>query len=137
MKNKTAIIIITLGLIIGAIIMFVGNSKKDNTKNSNNSSTSQIENTEIIDGVQYITINAKGGYSPRVSSGKAGIPTKLVVKTDSTYDCSVALSVKSAGFQKILKNTGEEIIDLGIPKSGEPIRGVCSMGMYNFLVNFE
>jgi len=134
MKNKTALIIIGLGLFVGlAIILF--SIPKSNIVN--NTKLEQIPNSEIKDGIQYITIDAKGGYSPRVSTAKGGIPTKLIVKTNSTYDCSAALSVKSVGFQKILQKTGEEVIDLGTPVSGTPVRGVCGMGMYNFLVNFE
>lgn len=135
MKNKISLIIILIGLAIGISIIFIGNSKNDNIKIKN--TKEEIQNTKIIDGVQYITINAKGGYSPKVSSGKAGIPTKLIVKTNNTYDCSASLVVKSVNYQKILPKTGEEIIDLGTPKAGEPIRGVCGMGMYNFVVNFE
>jgi uncharacterized protein len=134
--NKTAIVIIVLGLIVGAGIIFVGKSKGDNV-NVENIQTEQVQNSEIKDGIQYITINARGGYSPKVSSGKAGIPTKLIVKTNGTYDCSAALSINSVGFHKILQNTGEEVIDLGIPKADQPIRGICGMGMYNFVVNFN
>lgn len=92
----------------------------------------QSKNVEVREGVQYVTITARGGYSPRVSDIKAGMPTKLVVKTDGTFDCSAALVVRSVGFQKILQSTGEEVIDLGTPKAGEKIQGVCSMGMYSF-----
>lgn len=92
----------------------------------------QSKNVEVREGVQYVTITARGGYSPRVSDIKAGMPTKLVVKTNGTFDCSAALVVRSVGFQKILQSTGEEVIDLGVPKAGEKIQGVCSMGMYSF-----
>ncbi|MFA6515148.1 MAG: hypothetical protein WCT42_02700 [Candidatus Paceibacterota bacterium] len=134
--NKTALIIITLGLIIGVGIIFLGGSKVNNTKIDDTSENS-VQNSEIKDGIQYITIDAKGGYSPKLSSAKAGIPTKLIVKTNGTYDCSAALRIGSVGYQKILPKTGEEIIDLGTPKAGEPIRGVCGMGMYSFLINFD
>ena len=139
MKNKTPLIIIILGFIIGGSIFIFGGSKGSNVSavNKDKTQSEQIPNSEIKDGIQYITIDAKGGYSPRVSSGKAGIPTKLIVKTNGTYDCSASLSIKSVGFQKILPKTGEEVIDLGTPKAGVPIRGVCGMGMYSFLVNFE
>lgn len=139
MKNKIPLIIILIGLVIGLSIFFFGGPKGSNVSATNTKSiqSEQIPNSEIKDGIQYITIDAKGGYSPRVSSGKAGIPTKLIVKTNGTYDCSAALSIKSVGFQKILPKTGEEIIDLGTPKAGVPLRGVCGMGMYSFLVNFE
>jgi plastocyanin domain-containing protein len=131
--NKTASIIITLGLVVGIGIIFLGGSKNDTGSVSNQ----VVQNVEVRDGVQYITIEAKGGYSPRVSTAKAGIPTKLVIKTDGTYDCSSSLVIRSVGFQKILAQTGEEIIDLGTPEAGTPLQGTCSMGMYNFVVNFS
>ena len=137
--NKTALSIIILGLLIGVGIVIYDRSKNNDTSivSTNKIQSTEIPNSEIKDGIQYITIDAKGGYSPRISSGKAGIPTKLIVKTNGTYDCSASLSIKSVGFQKILPKTGEEVIDLGIPKAGVPLRGVCGMGMYSFLVNFE
>jgi uncharacterized protein len=104
---------------------------------SQNSSPVSVENSVIKDGIQYITIDAKGGYSPRSSNAKAGIPTKLIVKTNGTYDCSASLVIRSLGFQKILAQTGEEVIDIGTPKAGVPLQGVCGMGMYNFLINFS
>lgn len=130
--NKTALIIITVALVIGIGIVFLGQSKN----NEGTGGTSSAQNVEIRDGVQYVTINARGGYSPRVSAAQANIPTKLVVKTNGTYDCSAALVIRSIGYQKILPNTGEEIIDLGTPKIGT-LQGLCSMGMYNFTVNFN
>ncbi len=129
--NKTAYIIITLALVIGIGIVFLGGSK------NNTDTGGSVQNVEIKDGIQYITVNAKGGYSPKVSSAKAGIPTKLIMKTDGTYDCSASLVIRSVGFQKILAQTGEEVIDLGTPKAGQPLQGLCSMGMYNFSINFN
>ncbi len=130
--NKTALIIITVALVIGIGIVFLGQSKN----NSGTGGSELAQNVEIRDGVQYVTINARGGYSPRVSTAQANIPTKLIVKTNGTYDCSAALVIRSIGYQKILPNTGEEIIDLGTPQTGT-LQGLCSMGMYNFAVNFN
>jgi plastocyanin domain-containing protein len=92
----------------------------------------QTQNIEIRDGVQYVTVSARGGYFPRVSQIQPGIPTKLVVKTSGTYDCSASLVIRSAGFEKVLQPTGEEVIDLGVLKPDENVQGVCGMGMYNF-----
>jgi len=39
--------------------------------------------------------------------------------------------------KKFYKNTGEETIDLGTPKAGVPTQGVCGMGMFSFVVNYE
>ena len=127
--NKTVSIIITFGLIVAVGIIFMGSLKTKNTGQV-------IQNSEINDGVQYITIDAKGGYSPRVSTAKAGIPTKLIVKTNNTYDCSASLIIRSVRFQKILPQTGQTEIDIGTPKAG-PFQGVCGMGMYSFVINFS
>jgi plastocyanin domain-containing protein len=108
------------------------------TLDSQSTSTSQPSlNSEIKDGIQYISINAHRGYSPRISTAKGGLPTKLIVKTDGTYDCSASLAIRSIGYQKILPDTGETEIDLGMAKSGETLQGVCSMGMYSFQVKFS
>lgn len=130
--NKTASIIITIALVIATGIIFFGQSKN----NSGQTDTQFAQNVEIKDGIQYITINARGGYSPKVSSAQANIPTKLVMKTNGTYDCSASLVIRSIGYQKILPNTGEEVIDLGTPQTGT-LQGLCGMGMYNFALNFN
>ncbi len=117
------------GTLIAGTIYFVS----DKSANPDGE-VAQSQNSEIKDGVQYITITAKGGYFPHVTEIKGGLPTKLIVRTDGTYDCSAALVIRSVGFQKILQPTGEEIIDLGTPKSGDTVQGVCGMGMYNFQI---
>lgn len=121
--NKTVSIIITLGLIVGIGIIFTGSAK-------------ETQSVEIKDGIQYITVNAKGGYSPKISTAQAGIPTKLIMKTSGAYDCSASLVINSIGYRKILPPSGEEVIDIGIPKAGVPLQGVCGMGMYSFQVKF-
>ncbi|HEY9583073.1 MAG TPA: hypothetical protein VJK09_02040 [Candidatus Paceibacterota bacterium] len=131
--HKIALMIITLGLVLSIGIIFFGGSILGN----NRVVSEPVQNSEIRDGVQYITINAKGGYSPKVSVAKAGIPTKLIIKTNGTYDCSAALVIRSVGFQKILPQTGETEIDLGVPKVGVPVQGICGMGMYNFQIEFQ
>ncbi|MFA5778234.1 MAG: hypothetical protein WC870_01965 [Candidatus Paceibacterota bacterium] len=123
--NKTASIIIVFGLVVVMGIIFFGGG--DFGKN----------NVEIRDGIQYITINARGGYFPKISTATAGIPTKLIVKTDGTFDCSSALAIRSLNYQKMLPQNGETEIDIGIPKAGEPLQGVCGMGMYSFKIDFQ
>lgn len=130
MTKSTIISIIFSVALIGGTFYIVSNKSLSSVDQD-----APVQNVEIRDGVQYVTITAKGGYSPRVTEIKGGIPTKLVVKTDGTYDCSLSLTVRSVGFQKILPATGEEVIDLGVPQPGEKVQGVCSMGMYNFQIN--
>lgn len=131
--NKTVLLIITFGLIIGIGIIFLNGSSNGGETSLNQPG----QNVEIREGVQYITIDAKGGYFPRVSSARADIPTKLIIKTNGTYDCSAVLIIRSIGYQKILSQTGEETIDIGRFQAGSSMRGTCSMGMYNFVVNFS
>ena len=129
MQKNTIISIIASIALIGGTLYFISDRSV-----SSGGEVAQSQNIEIREGVQYVTVTAKGGYSPRVTEIKGGLPTKLVVKTDGTYDCSASLVIRSVGFQKILQPTGEEVIDLGIPKSGDKVQGVCGMGMYNFQI---
>jgi plastocyanin domain-containing protein len=134
MNKITPIIIIialTIGIVIG-IVFFGGESKESNSTTN----TQTVQNIEKRDDIQYVTINAKGGYSPKVSNAEANIKTKLIVRTSDTYDCSAALIIRSIGYQKTLSQTGQEVIDLGTPQIGT-LQGICSMGMYNFSVNFR
>lgn len=125
--NKTPFIIalVLISAVVAGIFLLGGSNESASTSNS-----------EIREGIQYVTITAKGGYTPRVSEAKAGIPTKLIMKTNGAFDCSSALVIRSIGYQKILPGTGETEIDLGVPEAGVPIQGMCSMGMYNFTINF-
>ncbi len=133
--NKTTSIIISSALVIVIGIIFIGGAKLNKKNPADTANT--LPNISMKDGVQYINIEAKGGYSPIVTDAQGGIPTKLIVKTDGTYDCSASLTINSIGYRKVLKQTGEEVIDLGIPKSGVPLNGTCGMGMYSFIINFK
>ncbi len=130
MQKNTIISIIISTTIIGGALYFV--SEKPIV--SDGDDVTQSQNVEVRDGVQYVTVTAQGGYSPRLSVIQSNLPTKLIVKTNKTYDCSASLVVRSARFKKILQPTGEEVIDLDTPKSGEIIQGVCGMGMYSFQI---
>jgi len=122
--NKIASLIIIGALVVALGIIFTGGGG------------STERGVEIKDGIQYIRIDAGGGYFPRVTEAQSNIPTKLIVKTNGIFDCSASLAIRSIGFQKILPPEGETEIDLGIPNRGEPLRGVCGMGMYSFEINF-
>lgn len=127
--NKTIIaVIIGIGLIIGAsFIASAGPSEK---------STTPANNVTIVDGKQIITVTAKGGYQPRKSVAKAGIPTVLRFTTTSTFDCSSAVRIPSMDISKSLEPTGVTEIDLGNPIVGV-LQGACGMGMYPFEIDFQ
>lgn len=91
----------------------------------------------IVEGVQYIDISAKGGYSPRIVSAKAGVPTTLRVATRGTFDCSASLVIPALSYQKFLPASGVEEIQIPAEKAQGTLQGLCSMGMYSFKVVFE
>ena len=124
MQKNTIISIIISIVILGGTLYFVFGSPP----------VYSTQNVEIKEGVQYVTIIARGGYSPRVSAIQPNIPTKLIVKTDRTYDCSAFLTIRELDFQKRLQPTGEEVIDLGVLEKGDKIQGVCRMGKNSFKI---
>ncbi len=131
--SKAASLVITVALLIGLAVVFLGQP----SGGLDAESTKSGENVMLKDGVQYVTILARGGYSPKLSVAQANVPTKLIIKTDGTYDCSAAVTIRSIGYKKILPPVGEEVVDLGTRTSGEEILGNCVMGMYGFTLRFE
>lgn len=129
---KIATAIITCALIVSAVIVFHGRAQRDPMP----ADTQPTENVEVRDGVQYVTLTARGGYTPEVSTARGDMPTKLIVRTNGTYDCSTSLVIKSIGYRKTLPQTGEEVVDLGTPRANTTLQGTCSMGMYAFSVRF-
>lgn len=133
MKKLSVQIILLSAIAIVFVIVIFGPRFKNNQEIKQ---TTAVPNVEVKDGIQYVTITARGGYTPKVSNAKAGIPTKLIMKTSGTFDCSSSLAIRSIGYQKILPQNGSEVIDIGIPVVDKPLQGVCGMGMYSFVVNF-
>lgn len=105
----------------------------------NNNTTEQVVNTNnitIIDGKQIIEITAKGGYQPRKSIAKAGIPTVIRFNTSGSFDCSIAVRIPSLRIAKNLPPSGNTDIDIGTPTLGI-LNGTCGMGMYYFEIGFN
>lgn len=105
-----ASIILTLSFVI--VVLFIGFILWDASPRSMVDTTDSTSNIEIRDGVQYITIMARGGYKPQATNAQAGMPTKLLVETNNTYDCSLALVVSKVGYRDILPSNGTTEIDL-------------------------
>lgn len=82
------------------------------------------------EGKQEVTIDVYlNGYETSTNVLKAGVPVKLTLKTNKTLGCARAFTIPSLGIQKILPETGEEIIEFTPKKTGR-IAYSCSMGMY-------
>lgn len=95
------------------------------------------DDVTIVDGIQVVNLTAKGGYFPRRVVAAAGIPTEILVTTDSTFDCSSALVIPSLSYRKNLLPTGKERIAISPEKATGTLRGTCSMGMYGFEIVFR
>ncbi len=88
-------------------------------------------NVSIVDGKQIVEIRAKGGYTPRVSTVKPGVPTVIRFNTVGTFDCSSAVSIPSKNINQTLPASGKTDIALGTLEPGT-LEGTCGMGMYPF-----
>jgi len=126
--KSTVISIIATAILIGGAFML--------TKNGGSEPVAVADNVTVVDGKQIIEIQAKGGYQPRKSIAKAGIPTILRFNTNGTFDCSSSVRIPSMDVSQVLPQTGSTDIDLGTQKVAT-LQGTCGMGMYPFEVSFN
>lgn len=128
--KSSVIAIIGAAILIGGAIIFTSKNPPQVAVNA------PANNVSVVDGKQIIDVSVKGGYHPKVSTAKAGIPTVLRFSTNGSYDCSTAVRIPSMGISKSLPQTGTTDIDLGSPQVAT-LQGVCGMGMYSFQINFQ
>ncbi len=128
MKATIISIIVAVVLIGGAFIFTRDGGDTGQVINANNVS--------VVDGKQIIEITARGGYQPRKSIAKAGIPTIIRFNTKGTFDCSSSIRIPSLDITKSLPQSGSTDIDIGSGKIGT-LKGSCGMGMYPFEVEFQ
>ncbi|MEK7645703.1 MAG: cupredoxin domain-containing protein [Patescibacteria group bacterium] len=125
---KLTVISILVGVVlIGGAILFTRGNINTNVG---------VDNVSVVNGKQIIGIRAKGGYQPRKSVAQAGLPTVLRFDTNGTFDCSSSVRIPSLGISKILPQSGETDIDLGLLQVGT-LQGMCGMGMYRFELEFK
>lgn len=120
-------------IFIGAVLVLLGGTAMMSLQNREGNSGDAV----VQNGVQIIDISAKGGYSPNVIRATAGVPTELRFTTNGTYDCSSSLVIPSLGYQKVLPPTGTEIVTLTTNQATGTLRGMCSMNMYRFEIQFS
>ena len=127
--NKTVLAILIGAVIIGGTLFLI---KPSGSKVA----AVPVNNVSIVDGKQIIEISAKGGYQPRKSIAKAGIPTVIRFDTKGTFDCSSSVRIPSMNISQVLPQTGSTDIDVGTQKVAT-LQGTCGMGMYPFEVEFQ
>lgn len=126
--KPTVISILVAIILIGGAVVF---SKKSDT-----APIADASNVTVVDGKQIVEISAKGGYYPRKSVAKAGMPTIIRFDTNGTFDCSSSIRIPSMNISKSLPQTGTTDIDVGSQQVAT-LQGTCGMGMYPFEVEFK
>jgi len=132
MKTIVTSLVIAAAIILGAFIFTNNNIQVG----GNASPLVPAQNVTVVDGKQIIEIEARGGYSPRKSTAKAGTSTILRFKTSGTFDCSSSIRIPSLNISKILPQSGTTDIDIGSQNLGV-LQGSCGMGMYPFEIDFQ
>lgn len=131
--TKTLILISIPLFLLASYLVF-----KISSVSNENSNTSMLGTTvSSSEGKQIIELIAKAGYSPSSVSAEANKETILRVVTDSTFDCSSALTIPKLGIRKNLPPTATTDIPLGSQAPGTKLAGTCAMGMYNFNLSFN
>jgi len=136
-KNKSTVIaVIVLGIVALGAGMYLGVITNKPPESVSVKPTVKRDAVST-DGKQVIEIAVKGGYSPKVVTAKAGVPTVLRFVTDNTFDCSSSLSIPAINYRNNLPRTGTTDVDVPAQAAGTKLQGACSMGMYGFTVDFE
>lgn len=130
MKNLLSIIVVGVVLVGGVLLLARGNAGNAPTA---------ADGSALMDtvGSQIISIRAKGGYSPRVTTAKANVASVIRVTTQGTFDCSSAITIPALGYRANLPPSGITEIPVPPQAPGTELRGLCAMGMYNFTVRFN
>jgi plastocyanin domain-containing protein len=127
-------------LIIGAALIaalyIMLSEAKPSLKPSATKVVDSASAVSMVDGKQVIAIAVNKGYSPNRIEARAGVPTVLSFQTQNTFDCSTALIIPSLNVRKQLKPTEKFDVPLEL-KTGDVLRGSCSMGMYDFSISFK
>lgn len=134
-------VLVSLGvaalLIGGAVMLSNNNSTPARTEEPTTKAETIKSNVTEENGKQIVTISAKGGYLPKITEAKAGMPTVLRVETQNTFDCSAVLAIPSMDYQKNLPPTGVTEVELPPQEVGSTFEGLCGMGMYRFEIAFN
>ena len=131
MNKSTALAILFSATMIIVAMLFVGK-----TNNNLKDTDTLVNNVFMENGKQVILIDVQDGYNPQVSTAKAGIPSVIRFKTNSSFSCASSVILPSINYRSNLPRSGNTDIDLPAQTTGT-FRGMCGMGMYNFSIEFK
>jgi plastocyanin domain-containing protein len=131
-SKKLFFVLSSFTAILFLIIIFFSSRLSSNTFEKEDKSNVYVEN-----GIQYIDIAARGGYTPNLTNAKGNQETVLRITTKNTFDCSSAFFIPQLNITKNLPQSGVTEINLGKVVSGTKLVGTCSMGMYSLSINFN
>jgi plastocyanin domain-containing protein len=125
-------------LISGALLLVAGTFIFFGAKRSPFAAEAGItENVTMENGTQIIHIRASRGYSPKTTRAKSGIPTIIRMDGTGTYDCSSAVVIPQVNYRGTLDTAKTTDIPIDAQTGKTTLRGLCSMGMYSFSIQFE
>lgn len=132
MKKHFKVILVPLSIVITSFAGYSLSGVLSNSSNENKTGEIAMEK----DGINYINIYVKGGYSPERITARANQKTILNFITENTYDCGRALVIPDIKYEKILPSSGTTSVELAPRQKNSTITGSCSMGMYKFEILF-
>jgi plastocyanin domain-containing protein len=123
-------LLVLIGILLYLLIKVSGNTQRNLVNQQINATLNELGT------VQYLDMNARGGYFPSNLVAKANMATILRIKTSNTFDCSSSITIPGINYRNNLPPTG--ITEITIPPQSQDtiLRGSCSMGMYRFSINF-
>jgi uncharacterized protein len=77
------------------------------------------------------------GYQPASQEAPANRPIQLALVTKNTFSCSRAFVIPSLNMEKLLPQTGTEVLNLPPQPAGSVLYFSCSMGMYSGQITFK
>lgn len=127
---------IIFGIIVLLALSLLGYLGTELLGSSQEGAAATGSNVKMEGDTQVVEITAKGGYVPRVSTVKAGIPTVIRFNTKGTFDCSSSVRIPSLDVSRQLPASGVTDIAVGTLAAGV-LQGTCGMGMYPFQLNIQ
>ncbi len=135
---RTLGIVLTIIFLVGVGVFLVGDadSGSGTTIRNKDPIIAATGSAVIEQGIQYVDITARAGYSPRSTQATAGMPTVIRMRTQDTYDCSSTVVIPTINYQGTLLASGVTDIPIPADKAYGTLEGMCGMNMYQFSIVF-